>query len=188
VIKKEAGITDPRLKGLQLYWKYSFVPGGLESIIRNLGLFSHMKMYIVREDISEKIDETRKMFSRELFGNFPTLIVLGGQDDGRTFSLKHDTVRIGRIDPEKQAEINPGVDLVLSPGYSSVSRVTRPHARLVRDNNSWAIEDCGSRGGIQINKKTIDLNQRIPLQDGDLIELSKGNTGAKLLLIIPSGT
>ena len=188
VIKKEAGITDPRLKGVQLFWKYSLVPGGLELMIRNLGLFSHMKMHIVRDDISEKIDETRKMVSRELFGNNAVLIVLGGQDDGMAFSPKHDTIRIGRTDPRNQAQINPEEDLVLSQGYSSVSRVTRPHARLIRDKKTWFIGDCGSSGGTSVNKKSLDQNERVPLHDGDLIELSKGNTGAKLLVIIPPGT
>jgi len=188
VIKKEAGITDPRLKGVQLFWKYSLVPGGLELMIRNLGLFSHMKMHIVRDDISEKIDETRKMFSRELFANKPVLIVLGGQDDGKAFSLDHETIRIGRTDPEKQALVNHREDLVLSQGYSSVSRVSRPHARLVRDKKTWYIEDGGSSGGTSVNKKSISRNERVPLHDGDLIELSKGTSGAKLLVIIPAGT
>jgi len=188
VIKKEAGITDPRLKGVQLYWKYSLVPGGLELMVRNLGLFSHMKMHIVRNDISEKIDETRKMFSRELFGNTPVLIVLGGQDDGMAFSLDNDTIRIGRIDPEKKAQTNPREDLVLSQGYSSVSRVSRPHARLVRDKKTWSIEDCGSSGGTSINKTPLGQNHLVPIHDGDLIELSKGTGGAKLLLVLPEGT
>jgi hypothetical protein len=187
VIKKEAGITDPHAKGVQLFWKYSLVPGGLELMIRNLGLFSHMKMHIVRDDITDKIDETRKMVSRELFGNNPVLIVLGGQDDGMTCALKHDIMRIGRTDPRNQAQINPDEDLVLSQGYSSVSRVTRPHARLVRDKTSWFIGDCGSSGGTSVNKKTLDPNERVTLHDGDLIELSKGTTGAKLLVIIPAG-
>lgn len=186
VIKKEAGITDPRQKGVQLFWKYSLVPGGLELMIRNLGLFSHMKMHIVRDDISEKIDETRKMVSRELFGNNPVLIVLGGPDDGMTFSLKHDTLRIGRADPQNPARINPEDDLVLSQGYSSVSRVSRPHARLVRDRKTWRIADCGSSGGTTVNKKSLRQNEYVPLRDGDLIELSKGTSGAKLLVIIPA--
>jgi DNA-binding transcriptional ArsR family regulator len=186
VIKKEAGITDPRLKGVQLFWKYSLVPGGLELIVRNLGLFSHMKMHIVRDDLSEKIDETRKMISLELFGNEPVLIVLGGQNDGLVFPLKSDTIRVGRIDPEKQELINPEGDLVLSRDYSSVSRVSRPHALLTRQDNHWCIGDGGSSGGTSVNKKTLGRNQRVPLNDGDLIELSKGSTGAKLLLILPA--
>ena len=186
VIKKEAGITDPRQKGVQLFWKYSLVPGGLELMVRNLGLFSHMKMHIVRDDISEKIDATRKMVSRELFGNNPVLIILGGQDDGTAFSLKHDTIRIGRTDPENQEHINPEEDLVLSQDYSSVSRVSRPHALLVRDRKNWYIVDSGSSGGTSVNKKILGQNERIPLHDGDLIELSKGTTGAKLLVIIPA--
>jgi pSer/pThr/pTyr-binding forkhead associated (FHA) protein len=164
------------------------VPGGLELMIRNLGLFSHMKMHIVRDDISEKIDETRKMVSRELFGNNPVLIVLGGQDDGMAFSLKHGTIRIGRGDLRNQVQINPEEDLVLSQGYASVSRVSRPHARIVRDKKTWFIEDIGSRGGTSVNKKSLDQNARVPLHDGDLIELSKGTTGAKLLVIIPAAS
>jgi hypothetical protein len=185
VIKKEAGITDPRLKGVQLFWKYSLVPGGLELMIRNLGLFSHMKMHIVRDDISDKIDETRKMVSRELFGNNPVLIVLGGPDHGMAFSLKHETIRIGRSDPQNPAQLSPEENLVLSQGYASVSRVSRPHARLVRDKKTWCIEDSGSSGGTSVNKKSLDKNERVPLHDGDLIELSKGPAGAKLLVVIP---
>jgi DNA-binding transcriptional ArsR family regulator len=188
VIKKEAGITDPRQKGVQLFWKYSLVPGGLELMIRNLGLFSHMKMHIVRDDISDKIDETRKMVSCELFGNNPVLIVLGGRDDGMVFSLRHDVVRIGRTDPEKQATINPEEDLVLSQGYSSVSRVSRPHARLTRDKKTWCIGDNGSSGGTSVNKKPLGRNEHVTLHDGDLIELSKGPAGAKLLVVIPPDT
>ncbi len=188
VIKKEAGITDPRQKGVQLFWKYSLVPGGLELMVRNLGLFSHMKMHVVRNDISDRIDATRKMVSRELFGNNPILIVLGGPDDGMMFSLKQDTVRVGRIDPRNPAQTNPDEDLVLSQGYSSVSRVSRPHARLVRDKKTWSIGDCGSSGGTSVNKKPLVQNERIPLNDGDLIELSKGPAGAKLLVVLPPGT
>jgi len=187
VIRKEAGITDPRLKGIQLYWRYSLVPGGLELMIRNLGLFSHMKMHIVRDDITEKIDETRRTFSRELFGNGPVLLVLGGQDDGTVFSLDHDIVRIGRIDPEKKVQIDSGEDFVLSQEYSSVSRVSKPHARLVRDKGTWSIEECGSRGGTSVNKKAVDKKRPVPLHDGDLIELSKGMGGARLLVFIPDG-
>jgi DNA-binding transcriptional ArsR family regulator len=188
VIKKEAAITDPLQKGVQLYWKYSLVPGGLESVIRNLGLFSHMKMHIVSDGVSERIDETRRLLSCELFTNDPVLIVLGGQEDGRAFSLKSDLIRIGRADPENPAPVNPHEALVLSQGYSSVSRVSRPHARLMRDKKTWCIEDCGSRAGTSVNKKNLGRDERLTLHDGDLIELSKGNTGAKLLLIIPAAS
>ncbi|OPX61568.1 MULTISPECIES: FHA domain-containing protein [unclassified Methanoregula] len=188
VIRKEAGITDPRQKGVQLFWKYSLVPGGLESVIRNLGLFSHMKMHIVREDISEKIDTTKRLLSRELFGSGPVLIVLGGPDDGKIFPLKNEAVRIGRIDPQQQHLIDPLAHLVLAQGYSSVSRVTKPHAMLARQNELWTIGDGGSRGGTAVNKKVLGKTDRVPLRDGDLIELSRGPAGAKLLVVIPQGS
>jgi len=188
VVRKEAGITDPRQKGVQLYWKYSLVPGGLESVIRNLGLFSHMKMHIVRDDLSEKIDAARRLLSRELFGSGPVLIVLGGPDDGKVFPLRTAGVQIGRIDPEQEHRIDPGSDLVLAQGYSSVSRVSRPHARVAREQNEWTIGDGGSRGGTAVNKRMLKSSERVPLRDGDLIELSRGPDGAKLLIVIPDGT
>lgn len=187
VIKKEAGITDPQQKGIQLYWNYSLVPGGLESVIRNLGLFSHMKMHIVRDDIADKIDAARRMLSRELFGSGPVLIVLGGPDDGRIFPLGNDAVLVGRVDVEMQEMTDTRCNLVLPHGYSSVSRVSRPHARIDPQNNTWTIGDCGSRGGTAVNKKTLGKNERAILRDGDLIELSRGPAGAKLLVVMPAG-
>jgi DNA-binding transcriptional ArsR family regulator len=186
VIKKEAGITDPLQKGVQLYWKYTLVPGGLESVIRNLGIFSHMKMHIISDGVSKKIDETRRKLSCELLTSDPVLLVLGGQDDGMAFSLKSAIVRIGRADPENHAPATPHEALVLSQRYSAVSRVSRPHARLYLDEKTWYIEDCGSSGGTFVNKKNCGRCERIALHDGDLIELSKGTAGAKLLLIIPA--
>jgi len=187
VVRKEAGITDPLQKGVQLYWKYSLVPGGLESVIRTLGLFSHMKMHIVRDDLSEKIDETRRILSRELFGSGPVLIVLGGPDDGKVFPLMAGAVQIGRIDPEQEHRIDPETNLVLAQGYSSVSRVSRPHARVVQEQTGWTIGDGGSRGGTAVNKRTLGSGERALLRDGDLIELSRGPAGAKLLVVIPAG-
>ena len=47
VIKKEAGLGAPTSKGIHPVWQYSVVPGGLESIIRNLGLFSNTRVQII---------------------------------------------------------------------------------------------------------------------------------------------
>ena len=47
VIKKEAGLGAPTSKGIHPVWQYSLVPGGLESIIRNLGLFSNTRVQII---------------------------------------------------------------------------------------------------------------------------------------------
>jgi pSer/pThr/pTyr-binding forkhead associated (FHA) protein len=64
--------------------------------------------------------------------------------------------------------------------------VSKPHGRIVRDKDAWYIEDCGSTGGTQLNNKRIEKNVRTLLHDGDLIELAKGVSGARLLAVLPN--
>jgi pSer/pThr/pTyr-binding forkhead associated (FHA) protein len=74
---------------------------------------------------------------------------------------------------------------VLSESYSAVTRISKPHGRIVRDKGAWFIEDSGSTGGTQVNNRRLEKNVRTPLNDGDLIELAKGVSGARLLVILP---
>ncbi len=46
--------------------------------------------------------------------------------------LKHDLIRIGRIDPENQAAFSPDADIVFSDGYTAVTRVSKPHGKFLR--------------------------------------------------------
>jgi DNA-binding transcriptional ArsR family regulator len=185
VIKKEAGLGAPTSKGIHPVWEYSLVPGGLEAIIRNLGLFSNTRVQISGSEISRRLSEVKSTLNREVLGDVPALIVLGGSDDAKAFLLKNDAVRIGRIDPASRAAHPPGEDIVLSESYTAVTRVSRPHGRIVRDKESWYLEDCGSTGGTQLNNIRLEKNVRSLLHDGDLIELSKGVSGVRFLVILP---
>jgi DNA-binding transcriptional ArsR family regulator len=185
VIKKEAGLGAPTSKGIHPVWEYSLVPGGLEAIIRNLGLFSNTRVQITGSEISRRLDEVKNTLNREVLGDVPAVIVLGGSDDAKVFLLKNDVVSIGRIDPASRTANRPGEDIVLSESYSAVTRVSRPHGRIVRDNNAWYIEDCGSTGGTQLNNKHLEKNVQTRLHDGDLLELAKGVSGVRFLMILP---
>lgn len=185
VIKKEAGLGAPTSKGIHPVWEYSLVPGGLEAIIRNLGLFSNTRVQVMGSEISRRLDEVKSTLNREVLGDVPAVIVLGGSDDARVFLLKNDTVSIGRIDTASRAAYRPGEDIVLSESYSAVTRVSRPHGRIVRNKDAWYIEDCGSTGGTQLNTKHLEKNVRTLLHDGDLIELAKGVSGVRFLVILP---
>lgn len=185
VIKKEAGFGAPTSKGIHPVWEYSVVPGGLEAIIRNLGLFSNTRVQIVGGEISRRLEEVKGTLSKEVLGNCPAAIVLGGPDDGKLFILKSDTVAIGRTDPDEPGSYNPGTDIVLADGYTAVTRVSKPHGRLLHQKGFWYIEDCESTGGTQLNNKKLESHARIPVRDGDLVELAKGISGVKLVLIIP---
>jgi hypothetical protein len=185
VIKKEAGLGAPTSKGIHPVWEYSLVPGGLEAIIRNLGIFSNTKVQIAGDEISRRLDEVKSTLNREVLGDVPAVIVLGGSDDAKVFLLRNDMVRVGRIDPASRAAYRPGEDIVLSESYSAVTRVSKPHGRIVRDKDAWYIEDCGSTGGTQLNTKRLEKNVRALLHDGDLIELAKGVSGVRFLVILP---
>ncbi len=188
VIKKEAGLGAPTSKGIHPVWEYSLVPGGLEAIIRNLGLFSNTRVQVVGSEIARRLDEVKGTLSKEVLGGVPAAIVLGGPDDGKVFLLKHDTVSIGRNDPENTASFRPESDVVLSDGYTAVTRISRPHGKFIRDKGRWYIEDSGSTGGTQLNNHKLEKNTRTPVQDGDLLELAKGVSGVKLLMILPGNT
>ena len=140
-------------KGIHPVWQYSLVPGGLEAIIRNLSLFSNTRVNVVGSEISRRLDEVKGTISKEVLGNVPAAIVLGGPDDTRVFLLRDDRISIGRMDPENKAAFRPETDVVFSEGYSAVTRVSKPHGRFIRKNEGWFIEDCGSTGGTQVNNK-----------------------------------
>ena len=144
-------------------------------------------MQIVGTDISHRLDDVKNTLSREVLGNVPAAIVLGGADDGKVFLLKKNSVNIGRLDPENRTSFDPDQDIVLSEQYSAVTRVSKPHARITREKKGWFIEDSDSTGGTQLNNKRLEKNISMLLRDGDLVELSKGVSGAKLLMIIPPG-
>lgn len=185
VIKKEAGLGAPTSKGIHPVWEYSLVPGGLEAIIRNLGLFSNTRVQVVGSEISRRLDEVKGTLSKEVLGGVPAAIVLGGPDDGRVFLLKDDVVAIGRNDPENATSFRPDIDIIFADAYTAVTRVSRPHAKFTKDKATWYIEDCGSTGGTQLNNHKLEKGAKSALHDGDLIELAKGISGVKLVVILP---
>nr|WP_321351436.1 FHA domain-containing protein [uncultured Methanoregula sp.] len=187
VIKKDAGLGAPTSKGIHPVWQYSLVPGGLEAIIRNLGFFSNTRVQIVGSEISRRLDEVKGALSKEVLGNMPAAIVLGGQDDGKLFLLKSDLVNIGRTDADYSAASGNN-DVVLSESYTAVTRISKPHGRFVHENGVWYIEDCGSTGGTQLNNRKLEKNVKEQVRDGDLLELAKGSSGVRVLFILPEKT
>ncbi len=185
VIKKEAGLGAPTSKGIHPVWEYSLVPGGLEAIIRNLGLFSNTRVQIMGAEMSRRLEEVKKTLNREVLGDIPALIILGGPDDAKVYLLKKDTVRIGRTDPAGRPSADPEAEIILPETYSAVTRITKPHAKITRDKESWYLEDCGSTGGTQLNNRRLEKNLKAALGDGDLIELAKGVSGVRFLVILP---
>ena len=207
VVRKEAGLSRPTARGIHPVWKYSLVPGGLEAITRSLGLFANLKLTLTDAVLAQKLAGVREAFSGEFAGQPPVVILLGGAEDGRVFLLQHDTIAVGRSDPGAREGYDPsgasssagrprsdpgaregsGQEIVLGEDYAAVTRVSRPHARIVRRDDAWLIEDRGSTGGTFVNGAPLDRGTQRELHDGDLVELGKGAQGATLVFVLPGG-
>ncbi|MDN7013363.1 FHA domain-containing protein [Methanoculleus sp. FWC-SCC3] len=187
VVRKEAGLSRPTAKGIHPVWKYSVVPGGLEAITRSLGLFSNLRLTLTDAVLAKKLAGVRGTLSGEFAGQPPAVILLGGAEDGKVFPLGHDSIDIGRADPDAPGRSGQGI--TLGEDYAAVTRVSRPHARLTRRraDGTWLIEDCGSTGGTFVNGTLLEPGTRRELHDGDLIELAKGAPGATFVFVVPGG-
>lgn len=188
LIKKEVGLGQQTSKGVHPVWKYSLVPGAMEALVRNLGIFSNMRINLSDTGLKKRLDDVRDAVEDELTGDGPMVIVLGGPEDGKFFLLTTRDIRVGRVDPGHEERYNPENDIVLSPDYSSVSRVTKPHCILRKETGKWYIEDRGSTGGTFLNSNSLLNKKPELLHDGDLIELAKGSASAKLLVILPESS
>lgn len=83
------------------------------------------------------------------------LLVEQGSVDQRDFRLDQPVVVLGR---------RLGNDVVIHD-----TNVSRLHARIVRDNTGFAIEDTNSANGTIVNNERVE--GRFPLQSGDVIRI-----------------
>jgi pSer/pThr/pTyr-binding forkhead associated (FHA) protein len=84
------------------------------------------------------------------------LIRSGGVREGETIAFNSDVLTIGR---------SPQSDLFLDD-----VTVSRHHARVIRDDNSYLVEDLNSLNGTYVNRKRIERDR---LSDGDELQIGK---------------
>lgn len=184
IIKKEAGLGRETARGVHPVWKFSLQPGGLESVITSLGVFSSGAVPAGFGDMASRIRTVKSMLSE---GDAPPMLLLAqGEEDGRVFHLNSDSIALGREDPLNVKSYNPGTDIVLPSSYAAVSRVSRPHARLTRTGDLWRLEDCGSTGKTSVNCVPLGKGERKPLVEGDIIDLANGAGSARFVMIGPA--
>lgn len=184
IIKKEAGLGRETAKGVHPVWKFSLQPGGLESVITSLGVFSSGAVPVGFGDVASRVRTVKSMLTD---GEAPPMLLLSqGEEDGRVFSLSSDSIALGREDPVNEAMYNVASDIVLPSSYAAVSRVSRPHARLTCVENQWRLEDCGSTGQTHVNGVPLGKGERKPLVEGDIIDLANGAGSARFVVIGPA--
>jgi sigma-B regulation protein RsbU (phosphoserine phosphatase) len=85
------------------------------------------------------------------------LQAINGPQAGKRYELKGDKCVLGRH-PDCQIQIEVGA-------------VSRNHCQLIRDGNSFALEDLGSRNGTFLNDESNKIEGRRPLRPGDQIRV-----------------
>jgi hypothetical protein len=183
LLRKQTGERDGRA-----VMQYVFVPGRIEAAIRILNEALSMNLNV---DVWKKAHETKENLSG-LLEEHATLRVLGGFDDGVVFPLRKDAIKLGRIDKAKKNSYDSENDVVLSDSYRAVTRVSKPHARLIRENSKWYVENCEGLNGTFILKKDKlnNIKKRVlgkkELLDGDTIILAKGLKSVSLVFRLPT--
>ena len=200
IITKEAGFGRATSRGSLPVWKYTTRPGGIEEIIRNLGLFSNLDIHIEGSELAAKVEEARRMVSREYAGETPVLFVLGGPADGETFPLADAVTRIGREEKRLAPQMAEGdtapvryappgtltgdAAIVVSREFDLVTRISRPHAEISRKEGGWYLTDRGSTGGTYLNETPCEENREVRLMAGDIIDLARGPRGVRFLFTV----
>ena len=94
------------------------------------------------------------------------LIRTGGGREGESIAFDSDVLTIGR---------SPHSDLFLDD-----VTVSRHHARVIRDDDGYLVEDLNSLNGTYVNRKRIERHR---LSDGDELQIGK----FKLAFLEPDG-
>ena len=102
-------------------------------------------------------------------GAHARLVIERGRSAGKQFPLSDEESQIGRWDAD--GGIFPDVDL---DADDPEAKVSRRHARIMRRNGQYFIEDLGSTNGTFINRgRRLLPGDKQPLRDGDEIIVGK---------------
>ncbi len=185
VVRKDAGMSSETMTGIHPVWKYSLSPGGMEAIVTKLSMFSKVPLTVATPDLADQVQMVRGEIVNQFGRSSPCLYLTGGPDEGKIYPLTAEKTAVGRKDPVGESILTKNKNVILSPEYKSVSRVSRPHCYIYHEDGFF-IEDCVSTSGTFVNTEPLTANEKRPLEDGDLIILGSGNFSAKLIFLSDS--
>jgi serine/threonine-protein kinase len=97
------------------------------------------------------------------------LVVSGTTELDATFVLNKETNLVGRTDP--QSNIFPDIDL---SKFDPETKISRRHARIWREGETFLVEDLGSVNGTVVNDSVrLGPRQPRPLASGDRLRLGE---------------
>jgi ABC transport system ATP-binding/permease protein len=104
----------------------------------------------------------------------PELIITRPDDTQQTFTIKQETVRIGRGEENN--------DIPIPDANKSISR---KHLEIRRDGALYRAADLGSTNGVYINNQQIETSTI--LKDGDEIHIGSEKMGQRVQIIFQTG-
>ena len=124
---------------------------------------------LIAKDLQLEDETIQKSDNKKANDAFATLIIERGHSAGFEFALSSNESNIGRWDADNG--IFPDVDL---DAHDAEAKVSRRHARIIRENGKFLVEDLGSTNGTFINRgrRLIPGNSNV-LNDGDEIIVGK---------------
>ena len=106
---------------------------------------------------ADRVDLEDELLRAEILRESPALIIRsGGGREGEVVALITDVLTIGR---------SPHSDMFLDD-----VTVSRHHARVIRDENGFLVEDLNSLNGTYVNRKRIERHR---LADADELQIGK---------------
>ena len=126
-------------------------------------------VFVDEVEVSEKNQSDVNGNQQPPKGVHATLLIERGASVGMEFQLSSEESYIGRWDADNG--IFPDVDL---DAHDAEAKVSRRHARILREKDKYAIEDLGSTNGTYINRgRRLIPGNRQQLNDGDEIIVGK---------------
>ena len=117
-----------------------------------------------------------KPVSPESAKTYAFLDVQQNEQGVQRLEITENAVLVGRADPKQG--ITPEIDLTQ---FDTSSMVSRRHARIRLKDNSFYIEDLGSRNKTRVGELTLTPNQPELLSNGDVVSFGSVKATFRLL-------
>lgn len=155
---------DVELKAPNFQSQLSDYPNIQQASVTSVGI----PMY-VPENGGELINDSDDREKPKSNGVHATLFIERGSSVGTEFRLTSEESYIGRWDADNG--VFPDVDL---DSHDPEAKVSRRHARIVKNNDRYSVEDLGSTNGTFVNRgRRLIPGNRQQLNDGDEIIVGK---------------
>lgn len=159
-------IADKNADQPNFQWQNAEVPNYQQASVTSVGI----PMFIGENGTDIKQEPASvEVQDRPVAGIHAVLQIERGNSIGTEFQLTSDESYIGRWDADNG--IFPDVDL---DAFDPEAKVSRRHARIIKEINRYAVEDLGSTNGTFVNRgRRLIPGQKQPLNDGDEIIVGK---------------